>query len=389
MRILVLVHEFPPIGGGGGNVANDICRGLDRQGHEIVILTAHYDGLPRQEWVDGVRVIRLPSLRRKAYQADFRAMLTYVIFGLWKALRLVRRWKPDIIHVHFAVPAGALAWVLHRFTGIPYLLTVHLGDVPGGVPDKTDQWFRWIDPLTSPIWQDASQVVAVSEYTRQLAIKHYPVDVSVVHNGIDLLALDPGDIQVNNPPVVVFAARFTKQKNPIQLVRVMASLKDLPWQFIMMGDGPLSAEIKEEIYRHGMEDRFNLTGWVTPQEVIEKFRRADILFMPSLSEGLPVIGVQALAMGLAVVAGRVGGFIDLVQQGYNGYLIDPHDAEKMQAALREILSDRKCLHQMRLNSRRLAREFDITTIVEQYANLLDNIVNSHRSSLDNSIDLSN
>ena len=68
-------------------------------------------------------------------------------------MKLAREWKPDLIHVHFAVPAGALAWILRRLTGIPYVLTAHLGDVPGGVPEKTGRWFRWIYPFTPPIWK--------------------------------------------------------------------------------------------------------------------------------------------------------------------------------------------------------------------------------------------
>jgi len=100
MRILVLIHEFPPIGGGGGQVAKDICRELVNIGHEIVLMTAHLKGLPRQQTVDGIRVIRQPSLRREAYGADLLAMGAYILLSLLPAWRLVRSWKPDLIHVH-------------------------------------------------------------------------------------------------------------------------------------------------------------------------------------------------------------------------------------------------------------------------------------------------
>ncbi|RMD61637.1 glycosyltransferase family 1 protein, partial [Candidatus Parcubacteria bacterium] len=319
MRILVLIHEFPPLGGGGGQAAQDIGEGLSERGHEVKVLTAHMRGLPRSTHRRGVDVIRVPSLRREAYRAGFLTMAAYIAAGLWEGYRLIRRWRPDVLHAHFAVPAGALAWMLSKLSGVPYVLTAHLGDVPGGVPEKTDRWFKWILPFTFPIWRDAKKVTAVSEYTRQLALQHYRREIMVIPNGIDLERLRAKEIRLHTPRRIVFAGRFMPQKNPRQVVEVLARIKDLPWECVMLGDGPLMPQVREAIARHGLEGRFILPGWVTPEEVLQWFDRSDILFMPSLSEGLPVVGVQALAKGLAIVASRVGGFVDLVRDGENGF----------------------------------------------------------------------
>ena len=370
MRILVLIHEFPPVGGGGGSAAQDISRSLVRCGHEVTVLTAHLKGLPRQENLDGVRVMRIPSLRQQSYKAGLVTMAAYVLIGFWAGHRLIRRWHPDVIHVHFAVPAGALAWALSRLTGLPYVLTAHLGDVPGGVPEKTGKWFRWIFPFTRPIWRDAKRVVAVSGFTRGLALRYYRVLIEVIPNGVDLKALDPGELRANVTPRIVFAGRFMEQKNPLALVRVLSHLQDLRWQCVMLGDGPLLEETRREIAERGLADRFTLPGWVTPQEVLDWFRRSDLLFMPSLSEGLPVVGVQALAMGLAVVASRVGGFVDLVNDGGNGSLHEPSDEDGMAESLRRLLSDKRDLLRARQRSRELAYKFDLTEVVRTYNELL-------------------
>src|SRR6266487_1657569 len=139
MRILVLVHEFPPVGGGGGQVAEDICSKLVKRGHEVKVLTTHIKGLLYEEERNGFEVIRFRSLRMQPYRATFLSMAVYVLAGLWMGLRLIGSFKPEVFHAHFAVPAGALAWMLSRMTKIPYVLTVHLGDAPGGVPEKTDE----------------------------------------------------------------------------------------------------------------------------------------------------------------------------------------------------------------------------------------------------------
>lgn len=369
MRILVLVHEFPPVGGGGGRVAEDICSKLARRGHEVKILTTHIKGLSYKEERNGFQIIRFGSLRTQPYRASFLSMAAYVLAGLWAGRRLVGGFKPDLIHAHFAVPAGALAWMLARLTGIPYVLTVHLGDVPGGVPEKTDEWFRWIYPFTPRIWRNASEIVAVSEFTRQLALKKYNEKIQVVPNGVDLSTLMPERIFLNDPPRIVFAGRFMEQKNPLQFVQTLNNLKELKWQCVMIGDGPLMQDVKCAIDDYGLADRFQLTGWLDPQDVLNWFDKSDILFMPSRAEGLPVVGVQALAKGLAIVASRVGGFVDLVDDDKNGYLIQEMDVVKFSSSLAGLLSDSQRLLSFRTASLEKARLFELEQIVKEYENI--------------------
>ena len=374
MRILVLCHEYPPVGGGGGRVAQDICQELVRRGYELIVLTAHLKELPRHETLQGVQITRVPSFRRTAFKAGLLPLSGYVAAGLWAGLRLTREWRPDLIHVHFAVPSGAIAWALHRARHIPYILTAHLGDVPGGVPEKTAGWFRWIYPFTPPIWRAAARVAAVSEHTRRLALAHYPVEIQVIPNGVDLASLDPGTIQCNAPPQIVFVGRFMPQKNPLQVVRTLGAIQDLSWKCLMIGDGPLRSQVEEAIAGCGLGERIHLTGWITPEEVIAHYRQSDILFMPSLSEGFPVAGVQALAMGLAILASRVGGWVDLVADQANGYLVASSEEERYTSHLRDLLCDPQLLLSFRRESRRRAKQFDLAEVVDAYCKIYQEIV---------------
>jgi len=366
MKILVLSHEFPPIGGGGGRAAFDICNQLIKQDHHITVLTAHFDNLPKEETISGINILRIPSLRKESYRAKLSTMIAYVLSGLWAGYRFIRNHKPDIIHAHFAVPAGALAFILSILTNTPYILTVHLGDVPGGVPEKTGKWFKWIKPFTYPIWNRAKRVIAVSEHTRQLALANYKVNIDVIPNGADVKLLSPNEIKLNQPVRLVFAGRFVAQKNPLAIIRILSELKDLNWRCTMLGDGPLFEEVKNEIKNKNMEARFELQGWITPEEVLQWFSKSDILFMPSLSEGLPVVGVQALAKGLAIVASDIGGFKDLVDNEKNGVLINVHDQKKFEQFLRKLITDPNFLLSTRQASLEKSLSFDIAIISQKY-----------------------
>lgn len=370
MKILVIIYEFPPIGGGGGRAAYDVCVELAKRGYKITVLTAHMQDLPKQEVVEGIHVLRVPSLRKEAFRATFLTMFAYIVCGFWAGVKHIQQNRPDIIHSHFAVPSGALAWVLSVLTNTPYILTAHLGDVPGGVPEKTDAWFRWLKPFTKPIWKRAKTVVAVSEYTRSLAIKHYPIPIKVIPNGTTLIYLNPSKIVIHQPIQIVFAGRFVPQKNPLMIVKVLSKLKGLNWHCTMLGDGPLFEDTKQLISTYQLQNQFTLLGWVTPQDVLNQFSKSDILFMPSQSEGLPVVGVQALAYGVAFVVSEIGGFVDLVNNEENGFLIPVKDLDIFVNVLRNLLSNPEQLHKFRLASLEKAKQFDIQVVVNQYEELL-------------------
>lgn len=365
MKLLVLNHEYPPIGGGGGQACKDIIEELAGRGHEITLLTAHFNDLPRESNEGTVRILRVPSLRKQAFRIGFAGMSVYILNSILTGLKVIRQWKPDLIHVHFAVPAGVSAYVLHLLTGIPYVLTAHLGDVPGGVPEKTGRWFKWVFPFTVPIWKNAARIAAVSEFTASLARRHYHVQPAIIPNG---MKIEPGEreVTVNRPPRIAFAGRFMPQKNLFAFVDILDSVRDLEWNCSMLGDGPLYHEVKARIDKLGLADRFSLPGWVNTEEVITCFKQSDVLLMPSLSEGLSVVGVQALVAGLAVVANNVGGFTDLVEAGQNGVLAELGDVQTLKDGLRKYLSKPELLLQARRASLVVARKFDISNIADRY-----------------------
>ena len=374
MRILVLNYEFPPVGGGGGRASAALCAALARRGHELRVITSRAPDLAPEERLEGYRVTRVFTGRRSRYRASFASMAGYVVGALIPALRLARSWKPDVIHAHFAVPTGVLALRLSKMTRTPYVLTAHLGDVPGGVPGKIDRWFRWVYPFTPSVWKNAARVVAVSEHTRGLARENYEVDIDVIPNGIDLRS--DGPKSVADPPRLIFAGRFQPQTNLRLLVELLASVQDVPWQCELLGDGPDRAEIIQLVRSYALDARVELPGWVDGDVVERRLNASDLLLLTSRTEGFPVIGVQSLAIGLAILASRAGGLSELVENEVNGRLCEVDDLACFEQALRWCLEDRERLLEMKRASHSKAGRFDIRGIAEKYEEVLQEAAKS-------------
>lgn len=371
MRILVLNYEFPPIGGGGGRAAEDICRALAASGHEIRVQTAHFRGLPRFERRDGYEIYRSSSLRRRAHTCTMWEMAAFVILNLIPSLRHATKWNPDVIHVHFAVPTGVLGWLVSLVTGTPYVLTTQLGDIPGGVPDQTDRVFAFIKPLTVPIWNRAAAITAPSDHIGELALKSYRVKIETIPNGIDLGTVKQSQPEPHRPRRLVFAGRFNPQKNLLFLIDLLERVSDLEWEMDMLGDGPLMDAVRERIHAARLTGRIRMPGWVEPETVETIMSESDILVLPSLSEGLPIVGTRALGTGLAILASDIGGNQDVVQDGINGFLCDLTDMDGFETALRNLLTSDEQLVSMKRESRRLAHKFDVYAIGSRFQQIFE------------------
>jgi glycosyltransferase involved in cell wall biosynthesis len=368
MRLLVLCYEYPPIGGGGGRVAQSIAQQMAARGHEVRVQTAALGWNSTREVIEGVDVYRTASGRRVADTCTVPEMGLYCATSFLPTLRHIREWKPDVIHAHFAMPTGMLAWVTHCLTGVPYVLTAHLGDVPGGVPEQTDKLFKFIGPIARQVWKKAAAATAVSSFVQELAGKAYQRPVERILNGIDLRDQPTSPSPVRPIRHFLFVGRFNPQKNLPFLINAFARLTEKNWRATIVGDGPDRAAAERLIEQHGLGDRVTLPGWLPAEKVAEIMRDADILCLPSLSEGLPVAAVEALKHGLAIVSSDIPGVRDVVDDSVNGYRspLDDTYAQKLSLLTR---SD-DALQTMKQASWEKARAFEIQSIADQYEDVL-------------------
>lgn len=215
---------------------------------------------------------------------------------------------------------------------------------------------RFYEKLDKFFLRLADRVVAVSEGQRQKILKLgvNPDRVTVIHNAIDLSAADVsernGSIrqELSIPEDAIFVAsagRLSPEKNQaamIEAARIVCSKrKDV--YFAVFGEGFLRAELEAAISKSGLEERFLLPGFT--KDILAVFRGIDIFMLPSFTEGLPNVVLEAFAVRKPIVASNVGGIPEVVQHGVSGYLTAPDDVAAMAAHLIE-LSEKPALRQL-------------------------------------------
>jgi len=370
MKILVLNYEYPPVGGGGGRLAEMMCAAFVVRGHAVRVVTAGVGNLPRTETRDGVEILRPRSFRKRRDTCTVPEMGLYLATALPAALALARTWKPDVVHAHFVVPTGLLALSLRRLAGVPYVITAHLGDVPGGVPEQTGGLFRLALGPARAVWRNASARTAVSNHVGTLAADAFGSLPEIIPNGIPPLPPPPPRASPPATPKILMAGRLSVQKNPLLAIEALAKLRDLPWTFEVVGEGPLAARMQAAAAGFGLSERVVFSGWLCGEEVAARMRAADILLLTSLHEGLPMVAVEALWHGMAIVATRIGGMTDLVDHDANGLLCNPNP-EEVADALASLIQNPGRLASMQNKSLENARRFDFNAATDAYLRVLE------------------
>ena len=236
------------------------------------------------------------------------------------------------LHAHFATYPALSAWLCHRLTGLPYSFTAHAHDI---FVDTT---------FLERKLRDARFVVAISEYNRRV-LSGFGGDrdtpVHVVHCGIepDAYRFRPRVPPSNGPVRALCVASLSEHKGHEVLLRALAGAPELERVQLDLVGGrdprPLQALAREL----GLAERVRFLGGLPEEEVARLLDEADLFVLPSRvardgqMEGIPVALMEAMASGLVVVASRLSGIPELVEDGRTGLLAERGDPESLRAAL--------------------------------------------------------
>jgi len=393
VRILMLNYEFPPLGAGGSTSSFNLARNVVALGHQVDVVTMGFRDVPREEIMDGVRVLRVPSIRARREVCHTHEMATYVLSGMLKAAELAKPGRYDLCNAHFIFPTGPIAYGLRRLRGLPYALTARGSDVPGHNPNR----FRLDHQLLSPIWnglvRDADAVVAVSRHLAGRIQAHAPdVSVEVIPNGCS--PLGPIDTSVGDGVVprlngtaphadrnghlrVLMVTRLHEFKG-VQYLLEAANRVSLDLEVDIVGDGPYRSVLEAQAARIGKPVRF--WGWLdrNAPEMWQLYRSSSVFVFPSEREGSPAVVQEAMSAGLAVVAADSAGTPEVV--GDAGILVSPKDPVGIANALERLAGDPALVKELGERAQeRVRREFDWRDLARHYVDLYARVLERRKT----------
>jgi glycosyltransferase involved in cell wall biosynthesis len=248
-------------------------------------------------------------------------------------LRELRKQGCDHVHVHFGTNPAAVALLCRLLGGPPYSFTVH-------GPEEFDK--TWSLSLRDKI-ENAAFVAGVSSFGRSQLYRHCGHEhwdkIQVVRCGVDesYIECSPSQLPASNQLVCV--GRLCEQKGQLLLVEAAARLRDLGEDFrlLLVGDGEMRQEVEALIDRHALRDVIEITGWASGDEVRRHIDASKALVLPSFAEGLPVVIMEALALGRPALTTYIAGIPELVEPNECGWLVPAGSVDALVSALQELL----------------------------------------------------
>lgn len=383
MRILILNHEFPPVGGGAATACRAIAMRMAGRGHRVRVLTGAFDGLPTHE-LNGFETYRIPAVRRSLYRSTPPEMLTFAVLGLGPALGHYQRFRPHVAIAFFGVPAGVIALAGRAVYRVPYIVSLRGGDVPGYA--GIGPWAALGTPLLYPVWRNAHAIVANSAGLRDLALRmarRLGRDVLSIPNGVDIERFEiSGRPSPDGALRLLFVGRLAPEKGLDVLLQALESLSEgqrSQLRLTVVGDGPLRARL-EASTRRLLPGQVKHLGWRPRDELPAIYVGSQVLVLPSLMEGMPNVMLEAMAAGLPVIATRVGGCPELVSDGENGLLVEPGSPPALAAAISAVLARKDSLQEWGTASRRRVAAFSWDAVVDGYLALAETAAGRRRRS---------
>lgn len=367
--ILCLSYEFPPLGGGGSHVVSGLAHALAADGTHVDLITMGYGDLPKSELADGVTVRRVGRFRSHRHMCSAAEMIPYVITSICHAYRAVKRSRYALNHTHFIFPDGVVAYVLKQVAGLRYVITAHGSDVPNYNPDR----FRLLHKVLRPLWMritsEAECVVCPSGVLQSLVVRTNGLArVTLIPNGIDSTRFSALKPKRNR---ILLVTRMFRRKGVQHFLRALAEVRP-DYDVNIVGDGPylgklqtLAQELAIPVKFWGMLDNRS-------PELKELYETSRIFVLPSNSENFPIVLLEAMTAGLAIITTTGTGCEEVV--GDSAILVDAGDTTMLAAKLAELVADPDLCARLGARARqRLCERFDWRRVADQYRRVFDRV----------------
>lgn len=342
MRVLHLTTEYPPVVYGGlGTALGGLTVAQARTGMEVGVLVAGSRaayGLPAGPFPGSSQITIERRDGLTIFWCDSHEPTEL-------AVRLVRWWKPDVVHLHVFWLA-AVAWAIKQETATPLVYHVHSLDkaeyeIGHEASQCLDQW-----STQSEIIEAADRVIVLSRSERELLISYVPQvrsRLSIVGNGIDD---EVQPLPSRGGKRVLFTGRFVNRKGIHELLdaipAVVAAVPDA--EFVLAGGHrDCSASemrrcwIGESLLPFAAHIGF--TGWLDGRQMSQLYREMDVLVVPSWYEPFGMVILEGMLHGLPIVAADIGGPAEILEHERTGLLVPPRDAAALAGALIRLLTD--------------------------------------------------
>jgi glycosyltransferase involved in cell wall biosynthesis len=299
--------------------------------------------------------------------------LLYHLLFFKNAFPILVKYRPNFILIDTVVSTGFIGPFFSFLFKIPYVIVVHGPEL--GVIEKSI-FYRSLLRIELTF---SKFVVAVANKIVAHIVKCACIDSRKIHvipvgfdeSEIEQYRLDKTENKSENK-IIIFVGRVVKQKDPITLLKAVKILltKRTDFKLIVVGDGDELPLCRQFCVENGLTKHVSFLGALPRSQLLQEFAKADILVLPSIDEGLPVVIMEALALGVPVVTTGVGGIPEVIKDGFNGVIVPPRSSQALAEAINSLLDDRELRWKLINNGQKIVKKYSWKRISDLFWELI-------------------
>lgn len=369
MKICIVPTMFPKYKGDYyGSFVFDEAKAFVDKGLEVHIITQHNQNTPYEEIVEGMHVHRFRWLEPRKFRAlvHFRGLkdnirlLTYIISLFFKLIRVIFKYKINIVHAHSTIPTGFLAVIISKIFRVPSFVTAHGMDINNF---ENSLIFKRIISFTL---NNCYKTIAVSgdlaDKMKQLGVNEDKI--LVLRNAVDINRFKPINGKIflkddfkKDDVVILFVGYLDTFKGIFELIDAFFEIykENKSIKLLIVGSGPKYNELKRKVSKLGLDDSVKFKGKIAHDVIHQYYQAADIFTLPSYSEGLPLSILEAMASNTSVIASNVGGIPEIIEDGKSGFIVPPKNIEVLIEKLDVLINNTKLRESFAKNSLKMVQ----------------------------------
>jgi len=361
MKIGILISSLPPERIGGAEVQAEKLAKLLARKHRVLFLIKSNNNLPREEQRYGY------FIRRRRF-IDFPGLC--MGFDIFSGLRDIYKNRSEIdLLLCYNMSNGLIGALAKCLFHVPMILFIQGEEeyAPEGA---------WRNRIYGPIALSFSDSIFVQtekmrkDLLQELSHRRIFAPVRSAKSRIHVM---PNGVEIRGRrnfegEKLVYVGRLTKKKGVEYLILAMRSVKDI--DLLIVGDGPDRGRLEK--MANGLRVKF--MGMISPENIYDYLREAKVLILPSLYEGLPNVILEAMSMGVPVIATRVGGVPDVIKDRETGLLVEPGRVEELAISIKKLIEDDNLRRKMSKNCLKEAKKYSWDHVVERFEDLIERIV---------------
>lgn len=359
-EIVHVTPAYPPNLGGMEKVVQSLASVQKQAGQIVSVITSKQkeSGLLK----DNIQVTRLNN---------FTIANTRILPSLF--FNLLRLNCNHIIHLHLTSAfMPEIVWLASKIKGFKYIVHLHMDMEP---ISQAGALLKIYKPLIlKRVLRDASFVVVFTKEQLQSVKNKYGIEVSkikVIPNGVENKFYNKSQRKLPKKPRLLFVGRLEKQKNLPQFFNSLQGISE-KYTTTIVGDGTLKSDLKT-LAKNLKLKNITFTGRADGKKLLNYYKKSDMFVLPSEREGMPLVLLEAMAMGLPIVATNVTGNRDVVLNNKNGLLAPLGDVKAFRSALLQSIANKRSYQEMSKTSRFMAEQYSWTKIADQFQKLYEKI----------------